>query len=227
MSQDLVHNRIGDSAPKSCVLDPVPTTLLKTYLNDLVPLICRTVNESLLSGSVSLQFKEAVVTPVPHPAASFSRKRPWCKQLKKNYRPVSILQFTSRLLMEDVLHQLRSHLFTRNICDSFQSAYPLPRYNHNGWLGLKHQVTYLLLHITYLLLTMRITLRRQLSYMSWTAFSVVLMKARCPFWPYLICKLRSIHCIIAFSSHGCLTCLAYLARISKDFRRTCLIEARL
>ena len=53
---------------------------------------------------------------------------------------------------------------------SFQSAYPLPRYNHNGWLGVKHQVTYILLHITYLLLTIRITLRRQLSYMSRTAF---------------------------------------------------------
>ena len=35
----------------------------------LVPLIRRTVNESLLCGSVPLQFKEAVVPPPPHPPA--------------------------------------------------------------------------------------------------------------------------------------------------------------
>ena len=30
---------VSDSAPRSCVLDPIPTTLLKTYLDDFVPLI--------------------------------------------------------------------------------------------------------------------------------------------------------------------------------------------
>ena len=48
---------------KSCVVDPIPTTLLKTYSDDLVPLICRSVNESLLSGSFPLLFKEVVVPP--------------------------------------------------------------------------------------------------------------------------------------------------------------------
>ena len=53
-----------DSAPNGCVLDPIPTTLLKKNLDDLVPLICRIVNDSLLSGSVPRQFKEVVVIPL-------------------------------------------------------------------------------------------------------------------------------------------------------------------
>ena len=44
---------------------------------------------------------------------------------------------------------------------------------------------------------------------------------------YLICQLRSIRCIIPFSSHSCTTCSAYLARLSNGLRRTCLIESRL
>ena len=72
----LVRKRICDSAPNSYVLDPIPTTLLKKCLDDLVSLICRIVNDSLLSGfvpgsdpgsvpgSVPRQFKEAVVIPL-------------------------------------------------------------------------------------------------------------------------------------------------------------------
>ena len=35
------HQSCNSSVPKSCLLDPIATTLLKTYLDDLVwPLIC-------------------------------------------------------------------------------------------------------------------------------------------------------------------------------------------
>ena len=50
VSQEFVRKLICDSAPNSCVLDPIPTTLLKKCVDDLVPLICRIVNDSLLSG---------------------------------------------------------------------------------------------------------------------------------------------------------------------------------
>ena len=64
VSQKFVRKLICDYAPNSCVLDPIPTTLLKKNFDDLVPLICRIVNDSLLSGSVPRQFKEAVVIPL-------------------------------------------------------------------------------------------------------------------------------------------------------------------
>ena len=62
--QQFIRKLICDSAPYSCVLDPISTTLLKKNLDDLVPLICRIVNDSLLCGSVPPQFKEVVVIPL-------------------------------------------------------------------------------------------------------------------------------------------------------------------
>ena len=53
----------------------------------------------------------------------------------------------------------------------------------------------------------------------------VLMKARFPVWLYLICQLRSIRWAIAVSSHGCVTCSAYLARFSKGLHRTWSVQA--
>ena len=44
VSQESVRKLIGDSSLQSCALDPIPNILLKTYLDDLVPLICRIVN---------------------------------------------------------------------------------------------------------------------------------------------------------------------------------------
>ena len=46
---------ICDCALKICVLDHIPTTWLRTYLDDLVPLICRIVNESLVDWSSVVQ----------------------------------------------------------------------------------------------------------------------------------------------------------------------------
>ena len=51
-------------------------------VDDLVPLIGRIVNESLLTGSVPLQFKEAVVTPPFWRKLKTKTNWPWCKQLK-------------------------------------------------------------------------------------------------------------------------------------------------
>ena len=79
VSKGLVRKRICDSALKICVLDSVLTTWLKTYLDDLVPLICRIVNESLLSGLVPLQFKEAVANAPPPPSPAHPPPRtPFC-----------------------------------------------------------------------------------------------------------------------------------------------------
>ena len=94
------------------------------------PWFFRIVNESLLSGSVPvvwvcscclglflLQFKEAVVTPL------LKRKTTTTTGLDanrfKNCRPVSHLQFLSKLLKKVVLH----HLLSNSLCDNFQSAY--------------------------------------------------------------------------------------------------------
>ena len=45
------------------------------------------------------------------------------QQKPNNYRPVSNLPFLSKVLEKVVLHQLRGHLLTNNLSETFQSAY--------------------------------------------------------------------------------------------------------
>ena len=69
------------------MLDPVPTTLLKMYLEDLMPLICRIANDSLLSGSLPEQFKETVVTPLPPITKQTTEKKGGGGREKKKKKP--------------------------------------------------------------------------------------------------------------------------------------------
>ena len=50
---------------KVCLLDPIPTFLLKDCLDILLPFITKLVNYSLIQGSFPNAFKKAVVTPLP------------------------------------------------------------------------------------------------------------------------------------------------------------------
>lgn len=50
--------------PKSCMLDPLPTWLVRECVAELSPFICNLVNISLETGQVPNNFKKAVVTPL-------------------------------------------------------------------------------------------------------------------------------------------------------------------
>ena len=101
---------------KSCILDPLPTNLVKHCIDDLVPLITHIVNESLMSGTVPLQFKQAIVVPI------LKKHGLDCNTLK-NFRPVSNLPFVSKVLEKVVLSQLQEHLYENNLFEVKQSAY--------------------------------------------------------------------------------------------------------
>ena len=105
----------------TCMLDPIPTSLTKECLSDLLPLITRIVNSSLGSGVVPPQFKQAVVTPM--------LKKPGLDPNDlKNFRPVSNLPFISKILEKVVLTQLQKHLSENDLLEIRQSAY---RKNHS------------------------------------------------------------------------------------------------
>ena len=101
---------------KSCILDPLPTDLVKQCAESLVPLITRIINESLLSGVVPSKLKEAVIVPL------LKKHGLDCNNLK-NFRPVSNLPFISKLLERVVLRQLQQHLVDNNLLEINQSAY--------------------------------------------------------------------------------------------------------
>ena len=55
---------IVGSPTKSCMLDPISTSLMKQCLHDLVPLVTAIINVSLSTGTVPKQFKQAVIIPL-------------------------------------------------------------------------------------------------------------------------------------------------------------------
>ena len=121
VTDELIRELILKSPTKSYMLDPIPTSLTKQCLDDLVSLITFIVNASLSTGIVPPQFKQAIVTPL--------LKKPGLDTNDmKNFRPVSDLSFISKILENVVLIQLKKHLSGNNLLEIFQSAY---RQNHS------------------------------------------------------------------------------------------------
>ena len=59
-----VRKIIMGSKSASCLLDPIPTWLLKDCLNSLMPSIMHIVNQSLENADMPQTFKNAVVLPL-------------------------------------------------------------------------------------------------------------------------------------------------------------------
>ena len=70
------------SSLKSCVLDPMPSTLV-SRCDVLLPVLARLINTSLKSGQFPVAWKEALVLPL--------LKKPGLDILFKNFHPVSNL----------------------------------------------------------------------------------------------------------------------------------------
>ena len=86
-----VRKFINESPTKSCILDPIPTFLLKDSLDIILPYITKLVNYSLIEGSFPNAFKKVVVI-------SLIKKASLPGNDLKNYRPVSGLCFLSKLV---------------------------------------------------------------------------------------------------------------------------------
>ena len=71
---------------------------------------------SLATGEIRTCFKLAKVTPL-------LKKKSLDKDVYKNYRPVSLLCFLSKLLERCVMIQLQEYLTKNNLHSSTQSAY--------------------------------------------------------------------------------------------------------
>ena len=116
VSNGTIRKVIMNSPTKSNSLDPIPTFLLKTCVDSIVPIITRFVNTSLLSGIVPDQLKTSCVAPI--------LKKPKLNHEElKNYRPISNLKFLSKLLERSAASQIQSHFVDNNLYAKAQSAY--------------------------------------------------------------------------------------------------------
>ena len=104
------------SPNKSCELDPIPTWLLKSCIDELLPVLTKIINSSLDSAYVPKSFKRSRIRPLI--------KKPSLDQnTLKNYRPVSNLPFISKVLEKVVDKRVEQHLSQNNLHEKHQSAY--------------------------------------------------------------------------------------------------------
>ena len=86
-----IKDLIKKSPSKSCMLDPLPTWLLKECATELEPIITKIVNKSLGSSCVPQSLKFAHVCPL-------LKKQGLDTEVLKNYKPVSNLPYISKIL---------------------------------------------------------------------------------------------------------------------------------
>lgn len=115
LSEGDVRELIEGFPNKSCILDPMPMSLVINCVDMLLPVITKVINPSLESGSFALNWKCALVNPL--------LKRTGLDLVFKNYRPVSNLQYVSKLTERAVFNQLHEHMMANSIYPLFQSAY--------------------------------------------------------------------------------------------------------
>ena len=116
VTENEMRKMINESNSKHCPLDPIPTSLLKSSLDALLPIICKIVNTSLQSSTVPEVFKRAIVAPL-------LKKPSLDSENMKNYRPVSNLPYVSKLMEKVVMSRFNAHLDTHELREPLQSAY--------------------------------------------------------------------------------------------------------
>ena len=101
---------------KSCSLDPVPTFLVREFIDTLLPYLTCMVNASLTQGRLPETQKHAIVSPL--------LKKPGLDMTEmNNFRPVSNLSFMSKVVERAVAKQLNDFLADNDLLPRYQSAY--------------------------------------------------------------------------------------------------------
>ena len=132
-TEEEVSKLISASSPKSCTLDPIPSWVVKSAKEELVPLITRIINASLTNGKVPDCMKLALITPL-------LKKSNLDPDILKNYRPVSNLSFLSKTLERIVAMRITKYMTVNNLHDHFQSAYKAYHSTETALLKVQNDV---------------------------------------------------------------------------------------
>ena len=107
---------IMKSPSKSCLLDPLPTWLLKKHLHFIMPVLCHIVNVSLETGQFPSELRKAIISPV-------LKKPSLDRQQLGSYRPVSNLSYLGKLIERVVSSRVTEFIDSNNLGEPLQSAY--------------------------------------------------------------------------------------------------------
>ena len=104
------------SPTKTCALDPITTSLIKSCVDVLLTPIINIINLSLKPSVFPDTLKLLHITPL-------LKKPSLSKDDMKNYRPVSNLDFKSKMLRKNLAKRIRSHLESNDLLNRHRSAY--------------------------------------------------------------------------------------------------------
>uniref|UniRef100_A0A4W5KMC5 Reverse transcriptase domain-containing protein n=1 Tax=Hucho hucho TaxID=62062 RepID=A0A4W5KMC5_9TELE len=116
ISLDILMKIIMASKPSSCILDPIPTKLMKELLPVLGPPMLNIINSSLSTGCVPNSLNVAVIKPL-------LKKPNLDPENIKNYQPILNLPFLSKKFEKAVAQQLTAFLKTNNLYETLQSGF--------------------------------------------------------------------------------------------------------
>ncbi len=110
-----VRDLFMKAATKTCALDPLPTSLLKECIDTLLPVLTLLVNLSLSCASFPDEWKLAIILPL--------LKKLGLDLVLKSYRPVSNLQFVSKVTEKAAELQISGHVTKNKLHYPMQSSY--------------------------------------------------------------------------------------------------------
>src|SRR5207245_4792464 len=108
-----VRRAITSSSNATCSSDLRPTHLLKSCLDALILPITNIINLSLSNGIFPDTFKSAIVTPL-------HKKHSLPHDELSSYRPISNLNFISKILERIIHTRFADHLQTFHLCVLFK-----------------------------------------------------------------------------------------------------------
>ena len=116
VSCSTIKNTIQSLSTKTCSLDPLPTFVIKNFVDLLSPMITNIVNQSLTTGEFPSFLKLSHVRPR-------LKKDNLDKEILKNYRPVANIPLLSQVIEKVVATQTYNYLEACNLMPTMQSAY--------------------------------------------------------------------------------------------------------
>ncbi len=115
IGEEELYKRVKSAKPTTCILDPIPSKLLKEVLPEVIDPLLAIITSSLSLGYVPKTFKLAVIKPL-------IKKIQLDPKDLVNYRPNLNLPFLSKILEKVVSSQLYSFIDKNDICEDFQSV---------------------------------------------------------------------------------------------------------
>ena len=116
MTEAQVKSLINSCRLKTCILDPLPASIMKDCTNVLLPVLTKMINISIETANVPVQLKEAMIRPK-------LKKKSLDHEVYSNFRPISNLKLISKMIEKAISYQITNYLRDNDLEESLQSAY--------------------------------------------------------------------------------------------------------